>query len=397
MSATENPVSDEVLFAEEDEPAPPTAEEEPSGYWRIMLVDDEAEIHSVTRLALAGVSFRNKPLRFVSAYSGAEAIDMLRQYPDTALMLLDVVMESDHAGLDAVRQIRGELGNRNVQIILRTGQPGQAPEEKVIVDYEINDYKAKSELTARKLFTSVLTALRAYEYLAEIQAQQRSLKSFARAADRFVPKEFMRVLGKASIAETLLGDQLQQEMTILFLDVRGFSGMSEKLSPGETFAFINELMEWVCPIIRGNDGFVDKFLGDGLLALFPHSIDNALKTVLAIRRQIVRVNRGREAQGKPPMHLGMGVHFGKLMLGVIGEPERLEATVIGDAVNAACRIESLTKDYGVDALISEVALGRVMTPGKYAFRFVEQANIRGRADRISVYELLDEATPVAAV
>lgn len=395
MSEMENLASDELIFAEEDEPAV-AADKESAGYWRVLLADDEAEVHSVTRLALAGVSFRDKPLRFLSAYSGAEAIELLRQHPDIALVLLDVVMETEHAGLDAVRQIRGELGNRNVQIILRTGQPGQAPEEKVIVDYEINDYKAKSELTARKLFTSVTAALRAYDYLAEIRTQQKTLESFARAANRFVPKEFMRVLGKPSIAETALGDQLQQEMTILFLDVRGFSGLSEKLSPAETFAFINELMEWVCPIIRACDGFVDKFLGDGLLALFPHSIDSALKAVLAIRRQIVRVNRARETQGKAPVHLGMGVHYGKLTLGVIGEPERLEATVIGDAVNVACRIEALTKQYGVDALIGEAALAKVMTPGKYAFRFVEQADIRGRSDRIAVYALLDAATPVTA-
>lgn len=136
---------DDALFAGEESPPDTT----PPDSWKVMIVDDEAEIHNITQLSLADFTFGGKGLTFVNAYSGREAKELIQAHPDTALILLDVVMESDHAGLEVVKHIRNELDNKMVRIILRTGQPGQAPEEKVIVNYDINDYKAKTELTTR--------------------------------------------------------------------------------------------------------------------------------------------------------------------------------------------------------------------------------------------------------
>lgn len=166
---------DELIFAGEgDDDALFAGEESPPdraspGRWKVMIVDDEAEIHNITQLSLADFTFGGKGLTFVNAYSGREAKELIQAHPDTALILLDVVMESDHAGLEVVKHIRNELDNKMVRIILRTGQPGQAPEEKVIVNYDINDYKAKTELTTQKLFTTVVTALRAFDHLNTIE------------------------------------------------------------------------------------------------------------------------------------------------------------------------------------------------------------------------------------
>ena len=146
----------------EDAPTP-VAQAQPA--WRIMVVDDEADVHLATSLALSGASFRQRPIQIISAYSAAEARELLAQTPDLALILLDVVLESEHAGLDLARYVREALGNHCVRIVLRTGQPGQAPERDVILNYDINDYKNKSELTANKLFTTTIAALRAYENL----------------------------------------------------------------------------------------------------------------------------------------------------------------------------------------------------------------------------------------
>jgi response regulator RpfG family c-di-GMP phosphodiesterase len=142
---------------------------------RILIVDDEADVHSVTRLALRNVTFKSRPLDLLSAYSGTEAFDILSKNPDIALILLDVVMETDDAGLRLVGRIRDELDNQLVRIVLRTGQPGQAPEQQVIIDYDINDYKAKTELTTQKLFTTVIASLRAYESLLMIQRSRIGL------------------------------------------------------------------------------------------------------------------------------------------------------------------------------------------------------------------------------
>ncbi|HEX7648569.1 MAG TPA: DUF3369 domain-containing protein [Noviherbaspirillum sp.] len=143
--------------------------------FRVLVVDDEDDVHSVTRLALRNVAFKERPLELLSAYTADEAFRILRDNHDIALVLLDVVMESDDAGLRLVERIRGELGNHLVRIVLRTGQPGQAPEQQVIIQYDINDYKAKTELTSQKLFTTVIASLRSYESLLTIERSRAGL------------------------------------------------------------------------------------------------------------------------------------------------------------------------------------------------------------------------------
>ena len=174
---------DQLFFADESPEAGSgrsrSAEIQP---WKIMIVDDEPAMHDVTRLALSGVSFAGRPLQFISCYSGEEAIAAMTAHPDTALMLLDVVMETEHAGLEVARRVRAELGNEMVRIVLRTGQPGQAPERRVITDYDINDYKEKTELTSSKLFTLLYASLRAYQSILSIELSKRGLEEIIEAS-----------------------------------------------------------------------------------------------------------------------------------------------------------------------------------------------------------------------
>jgi response regulator RpfG family c-di-GMP phosphodiesterase len=165
---------DDDDWMDEDEGAPGETAPE-SRPWRILIVDDEPDIHSVTKMALASVTFKNRSLELLSAYSGKEGFEVLTREPNIALVLLDVVMENDEAGLQLAKRIRGELNNQLVRIVLRTGQPGQAPEERVIVDFDINDYKAKTELTKQKLFTTVIASLRGYEGLVQIERNRVGL------------------------------------------------------------------------------------------------------------------------------------------------------------------------------------------------------------------------------
>lgn len=159
-------VDDDIRFAEEHDDG-----ELHATPWRVLVVDDEADIHSMTALILADVRFLDRPLDLIAAYSAREAREILEKRDDVAVILLDVVMEEDQAGLSLVRWVRDELGNRDVRIILRTGQPGQAPQRDVIIQYDINDYKSKAELSAEGLFIAIVAALRSFAYIVSIETK----------------------------------------------------------------------------------------------------------------------------------------------------------------------------------------------------------------------------------
>ena len=156
----------------------------PFSPWKILIADDDRDVHEATRLALRGIQFRGRALEFIDAYSGTQTLAVLQEHPDTAIVFLDVIMESEDAGLAAARRIR-ENGFKLVRIIVRTGFPGQAPERQVIVDYDIHDYKEKSGLSVQKLFTSVISALRAYADLVALESHRRGLMSVLESVSWF--------------------------------------------------------------------------------------------------------------------------------------------------------------------------------------------------------------------
>ena len=170
---------DDFLFSDE-----PTDVTEPDkiGTWKVIIVDDEPEVHAVTKLALSDFEFQKMRLEFLSAYSGEEAKKVIDANPDAAVVLLDVVMETDDAGLQVAKYIRETAKNNHIRIILRTGQPGQAPERQVIVNYDINDYKSKTELTAQKLFTVVMSSLRSYRDILAIEQSREGLEKIITAS-----------------------------------------------------------------------------------------------------------------------------------------------------------------------------------------------------------------------
>lgn len=376
---------DELIFAEEDE-----AEEQPiAASWKILIVDDEIEIHNITKLALNDFTFENKLITFVSAFSGKEAKEIIKANTDIALILLDVVMETEEAGLEVVKYIRDILDNKIVRIILRTGQPGQVPEDVVIVSYDINDYKTKTELTNKKLFTTVVTALRAFRALTQIEASKSELEKIAAASARFVPREFLKFLKIESIVDARLGDSVQAEMTIMFADIRSFTSLSESMSPQENFEFLNSYLSRVGPVIRQYNGFIDKYIGDGIMALFPNRAEDAVQAAIEMQQQVKIYNKHRQNSGYQPISIGIGLHTGTLMLGTIGEAERMESTVISDAVNLAARVEGLTKLYGVGIVASVQTLCRIDDPQNYKCRFLDRVQVKGKQTPVAVFEIYD--------
>ncbi len=183
VMTTERPVEagDDMdwLAAEPADMAPPRSDLSP---WQILLVDDDPDVHVVIKLALRDVLYDDRPLCFLSAHTAREGLDLLARHQDIAVVVLDVVMESEHAGLELVERIRKGLGNESVRIILHTGQPGHAPERDVIVGYDINDYKAKAELTSDKLFTAIVAALRSYKHIRMIESSRQGLEKVIEAS-----------------------------------------------------------------------------------------------------------------------------------------------------------------------------------------------------------------------
>ncbi len=201
----------DLVFADEVPEEHPTPRGRPLEPWRVLIVDDDAAVHQVTQLVMSDFEFAGRRLEFLNAYSGLEARQLLREREDVALILLDVVMESEHAGLDLVRFIREELGNHQARIVLRTGQPGQAPEEHVIKTYDINDYKEKTELTKRKLITVFYSALRSYRDIMIIEQSRRALRRSIDAITRVYDSQNLRHFASAVLEQLaqLLGYEAQ--------------------------------------------------------------------------------------------------------------------------------------------------------------------------------------------
>ncbi|MBQ6673666.1 MAG: SpoIIE family protein phosphatase [Spirochaetia bacterium] len=175
--------ADELTFADEDKaPHQPQDNQEPEKAWKVLVVDDEPQVHTVTKLVLRDLTFKGRKIEFCDAYSASEAKKVLAENPDICLALVDVVMEEDDAGLHLVEYIRDIMNNKAIRIILRTGQPGYAPEKEVIIDYDINDYKEKTEMSAQKLITCVITAIRNYEYIDALNKLTAELEQ--KVADR---------------------------------------------------------------------------------------------------------------------------------------------------------------------------------------------------------------------
>ncbi|MCB1194528.1 MAG: adenylate/guanylate cyclase domain-containing protein, partial [Leptospiraceae bacterium] len=185
------------------------------------------------------------------------------------------------------------------------------------------------------------------------------------AYSRFVPIEFLNQLGKRSILDVYLGVQVQKEMTILFSDIRSFTKLSEHLSPRDNFGFINSYLKKMSPAIRKNRGFIDKYIGDAIMALFPENVEDALDSALAMLVALKELNYVRKEKNFPEIRIGIGIHTGTLMLGTIGDDERMDGTVISDAVNLASRMEGLTKFYSSTILVSELSFKKIKRPDKY--------------------------------
>lgn len=222
-----------------------------------------------------------------------------------------------------------------------------------------------------------------------IDSYSKDLEALLRAYGRFVPHSFLDFLQKKSVVDLRLGDHVQQEMTVLFSDIRSFTTLSESMTPKQNFDFINAFLRRVGPIIRNHGGVIDKYIGDAVMALFAASPADAIGAAIDMQRKVTEYNRERLSYDKDPIAIGVGLHTGSLILGTVGEDERMNSTVIADAVNLASRLEGITKHYGVGIVVSSSALDRLAQPAAFRTRFLDKIQVKGKNDYVLIHEVFD--------
>lgn len=236
--------------------------------------------------------------------------------------------------------------------------------------------------------------LAAQDALVETQRDAiATLSEHNEAFNRFVPHEFLTLLDRKDIVEVRLGDHVEREMVVLFSDIRSFTALSEQLTPRESFDFVNAFLAHVGPVVREYGGFIDKYIGDAVMALFAGTADDAIDAAITLQQQVRRFNESRARALLHPIAVGVGLHRGVLMLGTIGEERRLETTVIAGAVNVASRLEQLTRTLGAQIVVSHAVVDAVVDHHKYHFRPMGSIHAPGLSQEIGVFEVCDADEP----
>ncbi len=276
--------------------------------------------------------------------------------------------------------------------------------EGFIIDHEPEEALGRAEPGIAEAFRQVIQInkmlLKNADNLEQGFEEERQAKlaqaALTRAYQRFVPQDFISFLQRASITEVKLGDHVLADMTILVLDIRSFTSLSERLTPEENFQLINAYLLEMEPAVHEEHGFIDKYMGDAIMALFHRSPDHAMRASLAMLHRLRTFNARRAAAGDTPLAIGIGLNTGSLMLGIIGGESRMEGTVISDAVNMASRVEDLNKQYGTSLLLTEHTYNRLADPSRYAIRPVDRVRVKGKSELVILYECFDADEPAAA-
>jgi len=333
--------------------------------FKILIVDDEPINLQVLSNNLALENYA-----ITQANGGLEALAIIEQGFQPDLILLDVMMPR-MTGYEVSEKLREQFLPSELPIVMLTAK-NQVSDLVEGFNSGANDYLSKP-FNKNELLARIKTHMR----LAKINA----------AYGRFVPHDFLHFLGLESIVDVKLGDHVQQEMTILFSDIRSFTSLSEGMSPQENFNFINSYLSQVSPVIRAHNGFIDKYIGDAIMALFPASADDAVQGAITMQERVTLYNQYRQSSGYVPIAIGIGLHTGSLMLGTIGEQERMESTVISDAVNLASRLEGLTKLYGARIIISKATLSELNNLSQYSYRFLDKVKVKGKKLAVAIFEI----------
>ncbi|MBI5030502.1 MAG: response regulator [Chloroflexi bacterium] len=335
--------------------------------FNILVVDDEVVNRQVlvNQLSLQGFVV-------TQATNGPEALALIDHGMRPDLMILDIMMPR-MSGYEVCQRVREKFAANEMPVVMLTAK-NQVADLVEGFSRGANDYLVKP-FSKNELLARIQTHLR----LAKINV----------ASSRFVPYEFLRLLGEESIVDVRLGDHTQMAMSVLFSDIRGYTTLSEGMTPKQNFDFLNEYLSYISPAIREQHGFIDQYYGDGIKALFPEQAEDALRAAINLRRALRHFNQACQQRGEKSIQIGIGLHTSTLMVGTIGEDPRMTVTVIGDAVNTTARLEGLNKLYGTTLIASEQLRSALTNATWYHMRSLGRIQVKGKQASLAVFEVFD--------
>ncbi|MEO0895013.1 MAG: response regulator [Bacteroidota bacterium] len=340
------------------------------GVVRILVVDDEPINHQVLTN-----HFEESGYVIFSALNGNEAMELLDEGIKFDLVILDLMMPS-MSGFEVCWKIRERFLPSELPIIMVTAK-NQVNDLVQGLQTGANDYIAKP-------FSKD-------EFIARVKTHL-NLHNIHEATGRFIPHEFLRTLGRENITDVHLGDQVHQEITVLFSDIRDYTRLSEGMKPEQTFQFVSEYAGRMGPLIDNNFGFINQYMGDGIMALFQRSPKDAVLAAVQMQKGIHQWNAERANSQLEAIKIGIGMHTGPLIMGIIGDEKRTQTATISDTVNSAARMEGLTKYYDSAILISEVVFDKLGKDHGQNFRYLGLVQVKGKSRHLGLYECLDGET-----
>ncbi|MFT7520358.1 MAG: signal transduction histidine kinase/class 3 adenylate cyclase/ActR, partial [Kiritimatiellia bacterium] len=337
--------------------------------FHVLVVDDEP-----VNLQVLDNYLGRQGYRVTTASGGAQALGLIDEGLSPDIVLLDVMMPGMD-GFEVCRKLREDSDSGTLPVVMVTAR---SRSQDVVRGLQAgaNDYVTKP-------FSSV-------EVAARIQTHVQ-LSNIHGAVGRFVPRSFLDLLGRDSIVDVRLGDSIEREMTVLYSDIRGFNGLSKGMTPTESFDFINAYLGLMEPVVSACGGFIDKYLGDGIMALFDRPSD-AVKAGVMMHRTLDGFNTQRKASGQAPVRVGVGVHTGMLMLGTVGGELRMDTTVISDAVALAYRVEDTTKRFGTGLIITSSTFAE-LDERAFEIRWLDRMSLVDRQHKINIYDVFEAAEP----
>ncbi|MEP7373837.1 MAG: adenylate/guanylate cyclase domain-containing protein [Chitinophagaceae bacterium] len=251
--------------------------------------------------------------------------------------------------------------------------------------YAASDLKFLTTL-ALQSSSAIESALLYEKNIREAREKEEAMRRIYEITAKFVPYEFIGSLGHDVITDVRLGDQVEKVVTVLFTDIRDYTSLSERMTPEENFQFVCAYNETLGPIIRNHNGFINQYLGDAIMALFPGSAADALAAAVEMRKNIHELNIKRSLKNLSPIQIGIGMHTGSLIMGITGDKDRLDATTISDTVNTASRIESLTKYYKAGILLSDATLQQIEDHQQFNLRYLGKVQVKGKQEPVGLHE-----------
>jgi len=355
--------------------------------WRVLVVDDEPNNLQLMAEIL------NNLYNLSFAPNGVKALEITNKLkPD--IILLDIMMpEMD--GYEVCKRLKTEESTKNIPVIFVTA--------KVEDVDEVRGFKLGAIDYITKPFRPSIVKARVKNHLAlrtaqeEIEKKNRMLEAKNReqkiARSRFVPSEFLKILNKDSLSELKLSDCIEKKLSVIFSDIRSYTNISESLSHEAIFHLLNDYFAHINPAISKYNGFIDKFIGDAIMALFPESPEDAVAASIEMYHSLKSYNIKREEAGLIPIKSGFGIHYGELIIGTVGTPDRMDTTVIGDTVNLASRLESATKTFKVDIILSDNLYQKLPNPEKFCIREIDTVRVKGKQQPVMLYEAFDTNEP----